>query len=323
MRKFLGCVALLAALVGAAWAATDGWKPRPQARVEADPAAWYSPALFKVKGKPQAGEWIAAHPETIQTFDDLRGSNPVRPTAARHTVYLSVVGPMKPSDAARLEVLREFMEVYFTLPVRMGPPATLDGVSSRPGRGADPAVRQYLTRDILSKTLPPLVPGNGLCLLGVTMQDLFPDPSWNFVFGEAMLDQRVGVYSLVRFYPAFMGGQDTPESDKLVLRRSLQVLVHETGHMFGVHHCQRYECMMNGSNSMDESDRAPMHLCPDCLKKFRWNIGFDVVDRYAALAKFYRAHDMAAEADWVDKRLKECGGPRTAEAAKPAPAKAP
>ena len=249
-------------------------------------------------------------------------SDPVRPTVDRHTIYLSIVGPMKEADTKRLGVLREFMETFYTLPVRMGPPASLQGVTSRPGRGADPAVRQYLTRDILSKTLPPLLPKDGLCLLGVTMEDLYPDPTWNFVFGEAMLDSRVGVYSLVRFYPAFWGQADTAETDKLAFLRSLKVLVHETGHMFGVHHCQKYECVMNGSNSLAESDRSPLCLCPECLKKFRWNIGFDVVERYQALDKFYRAHDMADEAEWVEKRLKECGA-KPAEPPKAVPAKAP
>jgi hypothetical protein len=76
--------------------------------------------------------------------------------------------------------------------------------------------------------------------------------------------------------------------------------------MLGVRHCQMYECVMNGSNNLAESDRRAVHLCPECLKKFRWSTGFDVLGLYEGLKKFYAYHGMAAEAVWVDKRLAEC-----------------
>ena len=60
---------------------------------------------------------------------------------------------------------------------------------------------------------------------------------------------------------------------------------------------------MNGSNSLEESDRQPLRLCPPCLKKLQWNRGFDVVARYGKLLDFYRKHGLAPEADWVEKRL--------------------
>jgi archaemetzincin len=307
--RLVGCLALLVAGVGVfLYAAVPGAPWRPQARVLVDPAAWYSPALFKPMPKPGPGDWMAAHPEAPQSFEQYVASRPVRPTADRHTIYLCQVGPMKEADRKRFDVLREYMELYYTLPVKMGPPVGLENVTNRPPRGGDPASRQYLTTDLLDKVLPPLLPKDAVCLQGVTMEDLYPDPKWNYVFGQASLDARVGIYSLVRFYPAFWGEKETPESEQLGLWRSLQCLVHETGHMFGVHHCQKYECVMNGCNSLAESDRRPIHLCPDCLKKFRWNIGFGVIERYEALKKFYAAHDMKAEAEWVDSRIKECKG---------------
>jgi archaemetzincin len=33
------------------------------------------------------------------------------------------------------------------------------------------------------------------------MEDLYPEPSWNFVFGQASLNERVGVYSFARYGP--------------------------------------------------------------------------------------------------------------------------
>jgi archaemetzincin len=60
------------------------------------------------------------------------------------------------------------------------------------------------------------------------------------------------------------------------------VLEHETGHMVGLAHCIYFNCLMNGSNHLAESDRRPLHLCPVCLRKLQWSIGFDVVARYGA-----------------------------------------
>ena len=74
--------------------------------------------------------------------------------------------------------------------------------------------------------------------------------------------------------------------------------------MFGLYHCIYYECGMNGSNHLDESDSRPIHLCPVCLRKLHHAIGFEVVERYKKLQAFYRRVGLADEAAWVGKRLK-------------------
>ena len=306
-----------AVLLGLSWgrdcAADDSRKLlRPSPRVLTDPAAYYSPLLFTKKAEPKPGEWMAEHPEPRQPFSEYARSDPIRPTRGRHTLVISPVGPMCEEEKARLVVLREFLEAYYTLPVRIGKPLPLAGVTSRQRSIFGRTVRQYLTGEILHQTLRPALPSDAMCLLGVTMEDLYPEPSWNYVFGQAMLTQRVGVYSLVRFYPAFWGRSETAAAMQKGLVRSLHTLVHETGHMFGVHHCQQYDCVMNGSNSLAESDTRPIHLCPVCLQKFRWDIGFDMVARYEALRKFYKAHAMKAEAAWVAKRIGQCRGEKVA-----------
>ena len=129
--------------------------------------------------------------------------------------------------------------------------------------------RQLLTSDIL-EFLRVRLPRDAFCLLGVTLEDLYPDPSWNFVFGQASLTGRTGIYSFVRYDPAFYGEQKTKEeAAALRQRRSLKVLAHETAHMFAVTHCVYFSCLMNGSNHLDESDGHPFHLCPVCLRKLQ------------------------------------------------------
>jgi len=291
----------------------------PQADVARDPPAYYSDALFQKMGEPQPGDWMAAHPEPAQSFADYVRSGPNRPRQVRHWLVLQPLGTMTPETRDRMETFRAFLTAYYALPVRTGGWIPMANAKSRERNLYGRTFRQYLTGDILQNMLLPRVKISTFAVLGVTMDDLYPEESWNYVFGQAWLTHRVGVYSLVRFYPEFWGDERTDAAEHLGLARGLQTLVHETGHMFGVHHCQTYQCVMNGSNSLRESDARPIHLCPECLRKFRWNIGFDVVAHYEALQAFYAAHDMKAEAEWVAKRLHECRGTTGAGANPAAP----
>ena len=56
--------------------------------------------------------------------------------------------------------------------------------------------------------------------------------------------------------------------------------------MFGVRHCIYYECLMNGSNHLQESDSRPLELCVVCLRKLQSNIKFDILERYKKLHEF-------------------------------------
>jgi len=303
--SLVGTALLLGALCTIA-AAKDEAFYRPQADVGKDPPAFWAADLFTKMPPPGPHDWMAAHPEPPQSFRAYVASRPVRATPARHTLVVAPVGPMTAEETQRLAVLHEFLGLYYALPARLGPALPLRNVTRRDRTILDRPVTQYLTGDILHKVLAPALPPGAVCLQGVAMVDLYPDDSWNYVFGQASLRQRVGIYSLIRFQATFWGKQESPAAHRLALRRSLQTLVHETGHMFGVHHCQTYECVMNGSNHLAESDARPIHLCPECLKKFRWNLGFDVIERYEALRTFYATHGLTDEAAWVAKRLVQC-----------------
>jgi archaemetzincin len=85
----------------------------------------------------------------------------------------------------------------------------------------------------------------------------------------------------------------------------LEVLAHETGHVFSLHHCRTHECLMNGSNSLDETDRSPLHLGPHCLKKLQYNLRFDIPSRYHRLRSFYAKHGLEQARTWVERRLEQ------------------
>jgi archaemetzincin len=102
----------------------------------------------------------------------------------------------------------------------------------------------------------------------------------------------------------FWDEKRTKGARHLLLVRSLGVLLHETCHIFGMTHCVYYRCLINGCNSMEESDRTPMHLCPVCLRKLQHSVGFNIVARYEALLKEYQRLRIDEEAEWLEKRLR-------------------
>jgi archaemetzincin len=243
---------------------------------------------FERKRAPRPGEWLAQHQELGQSFGHYVIGNPNRVDDRRRIIYLQPLGAF-PEDAPPLAALETFTADYFQLPVRVLPTRDLQGLAITERRNPFSGERQLLTDDLLAE-LSDALPDDAFCLLGITMVDLYPGDDWNFVFGQARLHGRVGVYSFARHV--------SPDP-VTTLRRGMKILAHETGHMFSMEHCIHYECVMNGSNHLPEADSQPLHLCPVCLLKLHHAVGFDLTHRYQALSDRYHALGLHAEAQWI------------------------
>ncbi|BCM92895.1 hypothetical protein IAD21_04779 [Abditibacteriota bacterium] len=235
-----------------------------------------------------ANGWFHTFAEPIQSFELYQSQNPTRPTATRRVIVLQPLGAWKPEEADLLEPLRAYCSDFFQLPARIVPPLSLAPVdnSSRPS-GYFPGRKQYDAGLILSQILEPNLPTDAVAYLGVTMEDLKAD-DLSFVFGLGSWHERVGVYSLGRYFPKKRAVKLAPLDKKRALYRAMQVLNHETGHMLGLTHCTVYRCSMNGAISLPDSDRTPLEYCPLCQQKLAWNIGYSVSERAHQLQNFYR-----------------------------------
>jgi archaemetzincin len=259
----------------------------------------------KLPEKPEPGDWLDRFKEEGQTFEDYVAASPRRPTEERNKIIIQPIGEFTEREKKMLELLREYCSIVFACETTLADAEKMP--ADAPHREREWNGRkytQYRTGYLLDRFLRPRLPKDALCMLGVTMADLYPDDSWNYVFGQASLRERVGVYSLVRFFAQFWNEEDTEERQTRALLRSLKTLAHEVGHMFTINHCIAYQCLMNGANSLNEQDGRPIHECPVCLKKLQWNTGFDVVARYEKLQAFYATNGLKPEADWVANRLK-------------------
>ncbi len=271
------------------------------------PAFRFDAESYEVKAPPKPGDWLARFPETAISFDEYVAMRPTQKQGPRKVLVLLPLGPFTSSERANLRLLQAFTEAFFDMKARIAPSKPLPASGQRTRGSGKKAWVQHHSGTILHWLAQSQLPPDAVCLLGITMQDLYPEPSWNYVFGEATLERRVGVYSLARYAPRFWGEKETPETQLLTVRRSFKVLAHEACHMFSLPHCRRYECLVNGSNSLQEMDGNPIELCPDCLKMLTYNIRFDVPSRYRRLMAIYDQVGLTEERDWVKRRLHRLG----------------
>jgi archaemetzincin len=256
--------------------------------------------LHSKMGKPGPGDWLAHHKESGRSFDEYLRDHKKRVRDQFQTMYVQRLGEFEGMQGKLLEQTADFMGRFYGMPVKALDTFTLDKLPAS-ARRVHPEWKdkQILSTYILDDVLKPRRPKDAVAVLGLTSSDLWPGEGWNFVFGQASLTDRVGVWSIYRF-----GDPDKSAEDyKLCLRRTLATAVHETGHMLGIKHCTAYECGMNGSNSLTESDSRPLEFCPECQEKIWWACGVEPKARYRKLLEFARKHGLDEEADYWQKAL--------------------
>ena len=160
--------------------------------------------------------------------------------------------------------------------------------------------RQIRTHYFIGEMLPEMPPEDAAAFICFTNIDLYPDEHWNYVFGQASLENRVGVGSLYRF-----GNPDKSAADfKKFLARALKIAMHETGHMFSMRHCAKYECLMPGTNHLGEADRRAPDACPECMAKIAWAMNYEPAERYRNLAAFWEKQNWTEEKELSLKKPK-------------------
>jgi archaemetzincin len=270
-------LAALAVSIGVAFVVVKPLQPAPPS--ERDDEG------FEMLGPPKPGEWRSSFREAPQSFEQYVAGPLNRRSEKRTTFYIQPLGGAATRYREVLEKIRAHSEAYFGVPAKVLDPIPMFEETFRAERG------QYDASQII-QLLTAQVPDDALVFIGITDKDLYSS-GLNFVFGEASLHFRCGVYSLTRYET-----NDVP----LFTRRSLKLVSHESGHILSIHHCVTYSCVMQGANSLPEHDRQPMHLCPIDLRKVLWNTGVDGKDRYRRLEALYRQWGCDSEADWVSKR---------------------
>lgn len=255
-------------------------------------------AIHTLMDQPGPQDWLARHEEQGQSFAAYQRAKPVRPSSRLTTIYVQPLGPFTPKQDAVLKLTAEYMGSYFTVPVKICDPLGIEQVPATAKRQKF-ETEQLLTDWILDDLLLARRPKDALAYIAFTASDLWPGEGWNFVFGQASLRDRVGVWSLQRF------GDPGASADafRLCLLRTIKTATHETGHILTMWHCIAYNCNMNGSNHLDESDSRPLALCPVCLAKLCGNVNAAPGPRFEKLLAFCKERELKAEEAFFAKSL--------------------
>uniref|UniRef100_A0A6I8NNW3 Archaelysin family metallopeptidase 1 n=1 Tax=Ornithorhynchus anatinus TaxID=9258 RepID=A0A6I8NNW3_ORNAN len=119
------------------------------------------------------------------------------------------------------------------------------------------------------------------------------------------LHAEVGVCSFARFSGDFsqagpgtsepaLGAKDVSEVTlrerdrtllfgKVEMVQCCKVTCHEICHLIGLGNCRWLRCVMQGALSTDEALLRPLELCPICLRKLQYAVGFKLIERYKKL----------------------------------------
>lgn len=247
--------------------------------------------LHETKRPNQPGDWLERFDEGGQTFPyyiQLRNHKPLH--AEFTAIEILPLGEFDETQQRIIDRTAEFMGHFFGVPVRKLPVEPMTDVPETSRRIRNDT-EQILTTWILYDILKPRRQPDAMATSALVACDLWPG-DLNWVFGQASIQERVGVWSLHR------NGDPHPDDAafRLCLRRTLKTAVHETGHMLGIPHCIAYECCMNGSRSREENDRQPLEFCPECQPKIWWTCGADPVQRCKALCEFCKREGLDDEA---------------------------
>ncbi|KAG5854533.1 hypothetical protein ANANG_G00038820 [Anguilla anguilla] len=258
-------------------------------------------------------DWIVSHPEEPQDFESFYNSTQWHQcNSSRKKIYLQPIDVEELKQGAGisfLDDLKSYLEAFFLgFPVMSLPSISTSSMKCR-FRQNELSCKVQLHTDSILRHLQQLKPIDAFCMLGLTFIDLYPCDTWNYTFGKSACELGVGVCSFSRL----LGGLSTVEGSGMAERAALvmegaggrhdrrarpaqphaltatellqccKVVSHEVCRLAGLQNCRWLRCIMQGVASPEESLFRPMHLCPICLRKLHYALGFSLLQRYRRL----------------------------------------
>lgn len=246
--------------------------------------------------EPVFGDWLYSRKEKGQTFEQFIKTKHVVPTKEENIIYLQPIGKFNSLQVKQIELVRQYLQIFFQLETKVLKDVSNDIIPNNARRIGDVGQEQFLAGYILTDVLKKEKPDKGVALMAITEKDLYPKPEWNYVFGLASYRDKIAVSSMYRMQK---------EADfNLSLDRLLKICSHEIGHMFGLHHCIEANCVMNGTNSMVETDRHSLRLCSLCQRKLNSGFKYDNVKRLKELEKYFKDNQLTSGIELMEKDLK-------------------
>ena len=126
----------------------------------------------------------------------------------------------------------------------------------------NPSRRQYDANKLI-QSLSELATDDTVKVMGILRVDLYV-PILTYIFGQAELGGSTGVSSLYRLRNELYGLEI---DNMLLVERFRKVVIHETGHLFGLIHCHTPGCLMRSSTYVEDLDQKELRFCHSCSEK--------------------------------------------------------
>ena len=247
--------------------------------------------------EPNSGEWRFTNHEDSQLLSNYKARKPKIAQLGITKLFLQPIGDFTEDQLKVIELDREYLQIFFQLSTKVLEPISDISIPDSARRKRIDGIEQLNTQYIIQHILKGKIPENGYALMAITEKDLYPNAEWNFVFGQASYADRVGVSSLYRL------GNKPLDNFTICLKRILNISSHEIGHMFSMTHCVLAKCVMNGANSLSETDLSPNRLCAECQMKLFWNFGYDNHNRLRELSSFFKENKLMEDLELIEKDI--------------------
>lgn len=246
---------------------------------------------IKLSATPKPGSWRYHHDEKFQQFEDFQKSKKIKPQPGKNTIYLQPIGDFNALQQKEIEFTKDYLKIYFQLETKILPTLPNSIFPKKVKRIFKDGQEQLLAGYVLDSFLIKRKTKDAVVLMGITERDLYPIPEWNYVFGLASYENGVGVTSMYRFANGHLTDSNFNESTL----RLMKISSHEIGHMFGITHCLNANCVMNGTNTLSETDFHYARACSLCQRKLNSSIPYNNKKRLLELKGFFEKHHLNSE----------------------------
>lgn len=257
--------------------------------------------------------------QKTQTFDSFKTALPFRPNSTNNMIEFVVVGEVnKLEQRVHIQALLQHLEAFIGFPVKLRDEAIPLGPQFHPRQNAE-RQEQFGAHYVLAQLRSSADP-RSVCTIGLTIADLYPPNTYEFVTGITDASQRVAVYSLARYFclgtrDTVQSPQDDERSDVAKKRERMtqcmiKTLCREALKLCSMAECHLVECLMNPfpGGPPEAIRKLPLSLCCICLRKLQFLTQADLLDRYAGLPPVL-GDRFLEETVWIWERMVQVGMP--------------
>ncbi len=249
--------------------------------------------LYTQLTEPRQGEWRYEQKEPEQTLDAYISITPLDLNNQKKYIYIQALGEFDSLEKKVLSIDATYLSVLFNCEVKM-----LNPISSNQIPNSGLRNNQISTKYIFNAFKNEL-PSDAIGLIIITNQDLYPGDDWNYVFGEAQIKNKIAIASFYRFGNIYSEDLEF----NLCIKRLLKTTSHEFLHVLNMAHCQIFECVLNGGNSLQECDKQLMIICPACLEKLDYLLQENPQDYFNRVKPFFDVNGFLEESKFCEKVL--------------------